>query len=74
MSSMEEDSIRFLKKVALSILMGLVWLFINIGVSMYNGWVVPQDGLEWKHVLFYVWAVFSTLYMIRLLYQTWKSK
>ena len=74
MSSMEEDSIRFLKKVAFSILIGLIWLFINIGVSMYNDWVVPQNGLEWKHILFYVWAILSTLFMIRQLLNTWKNK
>lgn len=70
---MEEDSVEFLKKVSWSIFLGFVWLMINIGVAMYNGWVVPENGLEWKHIIFYIWAVLSTLLMLRKVKQIWKK-
>jgi FtsH-binding integral membrane protein len=74
MSRMEEDASRFLKRVMWSLSSGLIWLFINIGLGIYNGWMIPEGKISLVNIIFYVWAVLSLGALIWVNYKIWKEK
>lgn len=74
MSRMEEDASRFLKRVMWSLSSGLIWLFINIGLGIYNGWMIPEGKISLVNIIFYVWAMLSLGALIWVNYKIWKEK
>lgn len=53
---------------------GLIWLFINIGLGIYNGWMIPEGKISLVNIIFYVWAVLSLGALIWVNYKIWKEK
>jgi len=74
MSQMEDDAAQFLKRVVWSLSSGLLWLIINLGVGIYAGWMVPENGITLGNIIFYIWMVFSLGLLIYVNYQIWKKK
>jgi len=74
MSHMEEDASRFLKRVVWSISSGLLWLLINLGIGIYNGWMVPENGIRAANIIFYIWMALSLGVLIYVNYRIWKEK
>ncbi len=74
MSEMEEDASRFLKRVVWSLSSGLLWLFINLGLGIYNGWMVPVHGITIGNIIFYIWMGISLGLLIWVNYKIWKEK
>ena len=74
MSHMEDDARRFLKRIVWSLSLGLAWLFINLGVGIYNGWMVPAKSVTIGNIIFYIWMVASLAGMVWLNYKIWKEK
>jgi hypothetical protein len=71
---MEEDASRFLRRVMWSLSSGLIWLFINIGLGIYNGWMIPEGKISLVNIIFYVWAMLSLGALIWVNYKIWKEK
>jgi hypothetical protein len=71
---MEEDASRFLKRVMWSLSSGLIWLFINIGLGIYNGWMIPEGKIGIINIIFYVWALLSLGALVWVNYKIWKEK
>ena len=74
MSQMEEDASRFLKRIVWSISSGLLWLILNLGLGMYNGWIVPEQGISTANIVFYIWMLLSLGILIWVNYKIWKEK
>ena len=74
MSQMEEDASRFLKRIVWSISSGLLWLILNLGLGMYNGWIVPEHGISTANIIFYIWVLLSLGILIWVNYKIWKEK
>jgi len=53
---------------------GLIWLFINIGLGIYNGWMIPEGKISLVNIIFYVWAMLSLGALIWVNYKIWKEK
>ncbi|MFM9908810.1 MAG: hypothetical protein ACKVOW_05660 [Chitinophagaceae bacterium] len=74
MSEMEEDASRFLKRIVWSLSSGLVWMFINLGMGIYNGWMVPKEKIGITNIIFYIWMVVSLILLIWINRRIWKDK
>lgn len=53
---------------------GLIWLFINIGLGIYNGWMIPEGKIGIINIIFYVWALLSLGALVWVNYKIWKEK
>ena len=74
MSEIEEDASRFLKRVVWSLSSGLLWMFINLGLGIYNGWMIPEHGVGIGNIIFYLWFVISLALLIWVNYKIWNEK
>ncbi len=74
MSQMEDDAAQFLKRVVWSLSSGLLWLIINLGIGIYAGWMVPENGITLGNIIFYIWMGLSLGLLIYINYQIWKKK
>jgi len=72
-SGMEPDIRAFLIKVLNSIAMGLVFLLLNITLGIYFKLGIPEQGLRWYHILYYVFLLFSLYLLLRYYIRLWKN-
>lgn len=71
---MEHDTQRFLNKIVTTIGLGLLWLFINMTMGIYNGWFFFTHKPSVGNYIFYAWAVLSLAGLIFLYRRIWKEK
>ena len=74
MSDMEPEVRDFLKRISLSIFAGLAWLFINVSVGIYGGWMFFYDSPTTGNIIFYTWLVISLALLIRIYLRLWKGR
>ena len=74
MSNMEPEARDFLKRVSLSLGAALLWLFINITVGIFGGWLFFYDKPTIGNYIFYVWLLFSVLLLVWAFFRLWKKR
>lgn len=74
MSHMEEDIRDFFKRIVKTVSLLLLWLFIFLGLGIYNNWAIPVNGMQWSNYLFYTLALISAFFLFRQLKQLWSKK
>jgi hypothetical protein len=70
---MEPETIVFLKRVAMTIFIGFVWLSINTAVGIMFGFAFPEGAIGIGNILFYTWLVASFGFMLWLFYRMWRE-
>ncbi|MFT3932076.1 MAG: hypothetical protein QM726_00555 [Chitinophagaceae bacterium] len=73
-SGMEPEVRDFLSRVGWSVTLVLVYLLILFTVGIYGNWFFFYEKPTTGNYIFYVWILFSTVMMIRLLIRFWKKK
>ena len=74
MSTMENDTKRFLNKILTTLGLGLLWLFINMTMGIYNKWFFFVDKPTTGNYIFYSWAILSLVGLLMLYRKIWKEK
>jgi hypothetical protein len=74
MSGMEPDVKDFLKKVAQSFFLGLLWMMLNMTIGIFLGWMFIHDKIAAGNIIFYIFMVASLAALIWFYYRTWKKK
>ena len=74
MSTMENDTRRFLNKIVSTIGLGLLWLFINMTMGIYNQWFFFSGKPTLGNYIYYAWAVLSLVGLLLLYRKIWKEK
>ena len=74
MSNMEPEVRDFLMRISLSIGAALIWLFINITVGIFGGWLFFYEQPGIGNYVFYVWLLVSILLLIRVYIRLWKKR
>ena len=74
MSNMENDTRRYLNKIMTTIGLGLLWLFINMTMGIYNGWFFFIHQPTLGNYIFYGWALFSLVGLLIIYRKIWKEK
>lgn len=71
---MEPEVKDFLKRVLLSLFLGLCWLFVNMTLGIYYDLLPVYGKPDIGNILFYCWFAGSGFLYIRFLFKTWKKK
>lgn len=71
---MEPEALAFLKRVAKSILLALVWLAINAVAAIWGDNAFVNGSLKVSNILFYIWFVISVAGLIYLLKRMWQDQ
>jgi membrane protein DedA with SNARE-associated domain len=74
MSEMEPEVRDFLARISMSILAGLIWLFLNMTIGIFGGWFFFYERPRMGNYIFYVWFIVSLALLIRILYKLWRSR
>ena len=74
MGSMENDTRRFLNKIITTLGLGLLWLFINMTMGIYNRWFFFNNKPTTGNYIYYAWAVLSLIGLLLLYRKIWKEK
>ena len=74
MSTMDNDTKRFLNKILTTLGLGLLWLFINMTMGIYNKWFFFADKPSTGNYIFYGWAILSLVGLLLLYRKIWKEK
>jgi len=71
---MEKDTRRFLNKIVTTLGLGLLWLFINMTMGIYNRWFFFVNKPTTGNYIFYSWAVLSLIALLVTYRRIWKEK
>ena len=74
MSGMEPEASDFLKRIVLSISLGLVWLILNMTIGIYLGWLFVKGRVGIGNIIYYCFFAGSLLLLIRFYIRTWRKK
>lgn len=74
MSNMEPEVRDFLKRIVLSFFLGLCWLFINMTVGIFFGWMFFEGRPGLGNWLFYGFMAGSLVLFLRWQFRIWKKK
>ncbi|MCY7420376.1 MAG: hypothetical protein LH478_01340 [Chitinophagaceae bacterium] len=71
---MEPEALEFLKRVAKSILLALVWLAFNAVAAIWGDNAFVGDHLKLSNIIFYTWFVISIFLLVYLLKKMWQQQ
>ncbi|MDR3713398.1 MAG: hypothetical protein P4L51_11315 [Puia sp.] len=74
MSGMEPEVRDFLKRIVLSICLGLIWLILNMTAGIYLGWLFVRGRLSAGNIVYYCFFLVSLALLIRFYLRTWQKK
>jgi hypothetical protein len=69
--SREPDIKNFLKRIVLSLCLGLIWLFVNMTLGFYFDLFPIYGRLSIGNVIFYLFLLASGFFYFRWLYRIW---
>ena len=72
--SMEPEVKDFLKRIVLSLFLGLAWLFINMTLGIYFDLLPIYGRPDLWNILFYLFFAGTGVLYIRFLLRTWRKK
>jgi hypothetical protein len=72
--SMEPEVRDFLKRIVLSLFLGLCWLMIMMTMGIYFDLLPVYGRLSAGNVIFYVVFLGSGALYLRFLFRTWRKK
>ncbi len=71
---METEVKDFLRRIVLSLVLGLAWLFINMTLGIYFDLLPIYGRPGVGNILFYVFFPGSGFFYVRFLVRTWRKK
>lgn len=74
MSDPDPDVRKYLKKVLNSMMMGLLWLFVNSSLGIYFGLGLLNGKLSLTNILFYCWLILSLGLLLWYFYRVWRKE
>lgn len=69
---MEPEVTEFLKRIANSIALVLLWMLANTVAGIKYGLMFYEDQPSWKNYVYYAAAIFTLVLIIRYLKKKWK--
>lgn len=73
MSEMEKEVKDFLKKILLTMSVGMLWLLINSTAGIMYGYFFIEGKLSNGNIIFYLWLVLSFIFLLRYFIKLWKK-
>ncbi|QEC67707.1 hypothetical protein FRZ67_10535 [Panacibacter ginsenosidivorans] len=70
---MEPEVREFLKRISLSLGIGLFWMIMNSTLGIMFDFAFVHDGISLGNVIFYIWFILSFAGMLWLYIRLWKK-
>lgn len=70
---METETRAFLILIVNSIAWVMIWMLLNVIFGIYLEYGFFEGSPTWKNILYYVLAILSLIWVIRLLVKKWKA-
>lgn len=64
---------RYFRKIINSFSYGMMWLIAMATAGLFFGLALPEGGVQWYNIVFYLLALATLFLLIRYLYRTWKK-
>jgi hypothetical protein len=74
MSHFEPEVRDFMRRIVLSLLLGLVWMIVNMTFGIWFGLLFFEERLSTANLIYYIFMAVSLAFLIRFLWKTWKKK
>jgi hypothetical protein len=74
MPGFEPEAKIFLKKILLSLFLGLFWLMLNMTFGIFFGMMEIGEKISAGNIFFYSFFIVSLAALIWFYYKTWKRK
>jgi hypothetical protein len=71
---MEREAAAFLKRVGNTLIVGFLWLAINVTAAIKGDNAFISDHVTFANVLFYIWFVASLVILIFIYRKIWGEK
>ena len=72
--SMEPEIKDFLRRIVVSLFLGLFWLMVNMTLGFYFDLLPIYGRIRIGNVIFYLFLLVSGFFYFRWLYRTWRKK
>ena len=73
MSSMENDARDFLLRIVKTLTAALVWLFLNVLIGIYMGWMFFYKAPTPGNYIFYAWMLASLVGLLVYFKRVWSK-
>ncbi|HMH24338.1 MAG TPA: hypothetical protein VK563_21300 [Puia sp.] len=74
MSHFEPEVRDFMRRIVLSLLLGLVWLVLNMTLGLYFGLLFIWGRPTVANLIFYIFMIVSLAFLIRFFVKTWRKR
>ncbi len=66
------ETLMFLKRVAKSLSIGLLFLIVNMTLGIYFNLAFFENGIGIKNILYYLFFIVSLFFTVKILLKMWK--
>jgi hypothetical protein len=73
-SKIEPEARAYLKKVLLTLSVGLFWMFANVVAGLGYGLALIEGGFSVTNIIFYSWLLLSLAALVVFFVKIWRRK
>jgi hypothetical protein len=74
MSHFEPEVRDFMRRIVLTLLLGLVWLAVNMTFGIWFGLLFFEGRMSTANLIYYIFLVASLAFLIRFFVVLWKKR
>jgi hypothetical protein len=74
MSHFEPEVRDFMRRIVLSLLMGLIWLTVNMTLGIWFGLLFFGERMSTANLVYYIFLVLSGAFLVWWFIVTWKKR
>jgi hypothetical protein len=71
---MDQETILFLKRIAESIGLILIWMLFNVFFGLYKKYAFFENIPVWQNILYYVLSITTAIFVYVHIVKKWKTK
>ena len=70
---MEPKIVAYLKRIIKTLVIGLVWMVINVRFGIMNNYAFIEDQISIGNIVYYIWFFSSSSFVAYYVYKIWKD-
>ncbi len=70
---MEPKIVAYLKRIIKTLVIGLVWMAINVRFGIMSNYAFIEDKISTGHIVYYIWFFISSSFIGYYIYKIWKD-
>jgi hypothetical protein len=70
---MEPKIVAYLKRIIKTLLIGLLWMAINVRFGIMSNYAFVEDKISTGNIIYYIWFFISLSFVGYYIYKIWKD-